>query len=147
MTWTYDGNPQANTKDEVRYLVGDTDTTDQQVSDEEITYQLAENPNVYRAAAEVCLALSLKYARQVQTTVGTYSASFQQRSEAYKALYADLRRKAARRAASVYVGGISQADKSTVEQDADRVVPYFGRDNSGFLNSPQALPDDNDPRF
>ena len=46
MTWTYGGAPgttsSATRRDAVRLLVGDTDTTDQQVSDEEIAQLQAE---------------------------------------------------------------------------------------------------------
>jgi len=52
----------------VRLLVGDTDTTDQQIQDEEITFALSQNGNnVYLTASWVARSIAAKYARLVDT--------------------------------------------------------------------------------
>ena len=38
MTWSYSGNPGASDLDHIRFLIQDTDTTDQLFSNEELTY-------------------------------------------------------------------------------------------------------------
>ena len=42
MTWTYSGNPSSTERDAVRFLVGDTDTNDQLLSNEEIDYLVTQ---------------------------------------------------------------------------------------------------------
>lgn len=62
MTWSYSGDPSASSVDQVRFLMGDTDSTNPQLSNEEITYLLNAWNNVpYLAAAEGCMAIAGKY--------------------------------------------------------------------------------------
>lgn len=42
MAWSYSGNPGASNLDEVRFLIQDTDTDDQLLSDAEINYLLTQ---------------------------------------------------------------------------------------------------------
>ncbi len=68
MTWTYSGDPSSSDKDEVRFLVGDTDTSDQLVSDEEINYALAVWLDLYGTkywvAAVVAENIAGKFTRE-----------------------------------------------------------------------------------
>ena len=57
MTWTYSGNPATSTRDEVRFLIQDTDTNDQQLQNEEIDYLIAAYGDPYGAAVAACSAL------------------------------------------------------------------------------------------
>ena len=41
MTWTYSGNPDSSVRDELRFILQDTDTNFQLLSDEELDYLLA----------------------------------------------------------------------------------------------------------
>jgi len=52
MTWTYSGNPANSSSDAVRFLIGDTDTTDQLISNEEIAYLVTVHGNIRRVASE-----------------------------------------------------------------------------------------------
>jgi hypothetical protein len=88
MTWTYSSAPDNSTaagrRDAVRELVGDTDTTDQQVTDESIALHLtATRNNIYGAAAVVCRLIAGKYARLVSTSVDGASQSFGERQRHY----------------------------------------------------------------
>lgn len=98
MTWTY-VDPNNNARDKVRFLIGDTDTTDQLVSDEEIAYLLSETGNsVYLAAHDACYAISSKFARMATSkSVGDLSLSFANRAEQFAALAERLVELAARR--------------------------------------------------
>lgn len=60
MTWSYTG-PQNSPKDEVRFLLGDTVQQDESLSDEEITYLLGADPDVYLAAANAAENMAAKY--------------------------------------------------------------------------------------
>ncbi len=125
MTWTYGGDPAANTRDEVRFLVGDTDSTDTQVTDAEISWALADASNTTLAAAQIAEAIAAKYARFVSKSVGDLSIQYAQRQQHYAELAARLKAKGSRRGVVPYAGGISQADKETQEDDSDRVQPSF----------------------
>ena len=73
MSWSYDPTDLDTTTasgrlNTVRLLVGDTDTIDQQVQDEEVTFALSENGNnVYYSGAWIARAIASKYSRQVTT--------------------------------------------------------------------------------
>lgn len=131
MTWTYYGDPSDNTKDEVRFLVGDTNSDDRLVEDEEINYALA-NESVYNAAATVAKAIAAKFAREADFSVDGLSKSLSQRAEHYRSLSAELSQKAATKAVTPYAGGISISDKNAVDSDADRVSPRFYRDQFDY---------------
>lgn len=80
MAWTYSGDPSGSARDEVRFLSGDTDTTNQQINDAEIAYLLASwNNNTYLSAAFACDAIAGKYTSKSDSSksVGDLSVSTQ----------------------------------------------------------------------
>lgn len=96
MTWSYDGDPDGDRKDEVRFMVGDTTETAPLVQDEEIEYMLTlyvpvTGKPAWLAAAWVCDAIAAKFARQVQQSLGALSRSAQQQFEHYRDLAAHYR--------------------------------------------------------
>jgi len=113
--------------DIVRYLVGDTDTTEQLVQDEEITYALTANPNVRMAAAEIALRIAIKFTREVTTRVGDTQVNWSDRAQQYSLLARQLRLEAALRGAIPYAGGIDAGDKATQAADPGLVQPAFTR--------------------
>lgn len=141
MTWTYSSSPDTGTadgrRDAVRLLVGDTDTNDQQIQDEEISFALSEaNDNVYRAAAQVARFIAGLYARRVDTSFDSLDTSYAQRQEHYHKLAEKLDRMAKRKGGlgMPSAGGISVSDMDSVEDDSDRVEPAFRRNQ--FRNPP-----------
>lgn len=106
MTWSYSGNPAASANDKVRFLCGDTDTNNQQITNEEIAFLLTEwGGNAYTAAAEACMAIAGKYASKADSSrsVGDLSISTQYQAQA-KAMVEramDLRNQASRAASPV----------------------------------------------
>ena len=144
MTWTYGGAPgttsAATRRDAVRLLVGDTDTTDPQVTDEEIAFALTQGvDDVYVAGAVICRALSGKYARLVDSSVESVSASYSQRATQYAELATRLTQDS-KRLGSVGLGvpdagGISISDMASVETDPDRVPGAFRIEE--FTNPPR----------
>jgi len=133
--WSY-SSPLADTKDQVRFLVQDTDSTAPLIQDEEIVWQLMEFPNVRRAAAEVASQIALKFARTPDIKDGDTTVSYSQRATQYAALARTLKREATLLAAVPYAGGISIADKQTGEADTDRVRPAFSRELFGLTTEP-----------
>lgn len=96
MAWSYSGNPASSVRDEVRFLIGDTDENSQQLQDEEIDY-IATNapdtgalyPNV-AAAALAASALAARYAKLIDKTVGSLSISYSQKFQQYTSLATSL---------------------------------------------------------
>ena len=124
--WSYSGNPATSTLDKVRFLIGDTDIDDRQLSDLEINAILADNASEPYATAITCVeGLISKYSRRVTKSVGDLSISYSEILSNYRELLAGLRRRATIQLCKPYAGGISIADKQTDEADSDRVQPSF----------------------
>lgn len=95
MAWTYGGDPSANNRDKVRFLIGDTDSTNELLQDAEITFLFNEwNSNAYLAAAHACDSLAAKFAGKADNSksVGDLSIStqFGQQADRYRSLGAQL---------------------------------------------------------
>lgn len=94
MSWSYNTS-LTSTKDQVRYLVGDTNALDQQVQDEEIVFSLSQNGgNIYLAAAMVANSLSAKYSNAKDITVDGMSIKNSTRAQSYASLAIQLEAKA-----------------------------------------------------
>lgn len=77
MTWSYSGNPGASDLDHIRFLIQDTDTTDQLFSNEELTYLFNSYGDAYSAAIAAVTTLIAKGSRvqEESKTVGDLSLS------------------------------------------------------------------------
>lgn len=122
MSWSY--NPGASTRDWVRFRIGDTDTADQLLSDEEINSALTREGNEYKAAAVCADAIAGKFAREADKRVGPLAISASQKSERYTTLAAQLRSEVGRRVAP-WLGGRDQDDVDAAKAETDRVHPSF----------------------
>lgn len=128
MTWTYT-DPGSIPRDVVRFLVGDTDSTDPQLSDEEIAFLLSQQSNPYRAAALAAGSLAAKFSRQVTKSVGTLSLSLSDKAQRYRDLSAQLKLEAENNTSPpipVSTAG-SIADKQSRSADPDWNGPEFSR--------------------
>jgi len=125
MTWTYTNNASNVSRDSIRLLVGDTDQTDQLVTDEEIAYALTQRGNAQLAAAFICKAIATKFARFVDKEVGDLKQSYSQRVTQYKEMAEELEASGSIGSAVPFAGGISVADKESERSDTDRVDPRF----------------------
>lgn len=143
MAWSYD--PTNLTTDNasgrlntVRLLLGDTDTLDQQVQDEEVLFSLSQTGNnVYYAAAWLAKTVASQYARKVDVSLdGALSAKYSDLSKQYKALSEALeyQGKKAGAAVGVVAGGMTISDINAVRGNTDRVEGSFRRDR--FRNPP-----------
>lgn len=77
MSWTYSGNPGSSTLDEVRFLIGDTDTNDQLLSNEELQWLIDKWSDAYSAAISAVTQLLSQAARSTEQNkkVGDLSLS------------------------------------------------------------------------
>ena len=149
MAWSYDesnltvdtANGRLNV---VRFLLGDTDTNDQQVQDEEVLFALSENSNnIYLSSSWLARSVAGKYARKVDIQLdGALSAKYSDLQKQYLALGDYLENEGKKKGASIGIkaGGISKTIVDNVRQNTDRIEPSFRRDR--FRNPPSYSGDD-----
>jgi hypothetical protein len=134
MAWTYGGDPSANARDAIRFLIGDTDTTDQLLSDEEIAWVNSEASGtstgttaLYDAAYRCCLTVASKLAREADKQIGDLSVSMSQRAKAYREQAASLKALSGREGGVPipYAGGITISDKEIDEENSDLFRSWF----------------------
>lgn len=125
MSWSYN-TAFPTDRDKVRFLIGDTDSTAQQLSNEEINGALDLEANLYMAAAMCARALEGKYAREADKWVGDLKVLASQKSERYAELASRLEKK--KRTHQVpFAGGISVAGKDALLADTDWPPTSFTR--------------------
>ena len=137
MTFTYTpGDTSSATR--VRLLIGDTDPEaplQQRLENEEITDLLAMFGGYRAAAAGAAEALAAKFARLATEKRMGMASLVWKRYESLTALAKTLRTSASF-AALPFAGGISVAQRTSLDQDTDRVTPSFQR---GMLNNPSSV--------
>lgn len=135
--WTYDPTnlgtaTAAEQLDSVRFLVGDTDTNDQQVQDEEIAFALEQTgSNIYYAASWVARGIAAKYSRLVDTDLdGQLAESYSQLQTHYSKLSDRLEYQGKTTSGGIgfAAGGLSRARMKAVESDTDRKGSRIRRD-------------------
>lgn len=124
--WTYSGDPDSSLKDSVRFLVGDTLYTDQQIFDPEVLYAIKTRGNIWGAAATCCMMLSTQMSRKADTKQGDLYILYSSRAKQYAMRAAYYENKAIALGGGLpYAGGISVADKINEVANNDRVNPAF----------------------
>ena len=143
MAWSYDPTDLDTTTasgrlNTVRLLVGDTETLDQQVQNEEITFALSQNgDNVYYSAGWTARTISSQYARKVNTSLdGALKADYSDLMKHYSTLADNLeyQGKTSGAAVGVLAGGITKSGIEAVRANTNRVEGSFRRDR--FKNPP-----------
>lgn len=137
MTWTYT-DPSTSTRDAVRFLIGDTDTNDQLVTDAEIAFITTEYTDKYLAAAELCEAIAAKLARDVDTTNGDLRVAAQKRFEHYNTLAKKYRSKGGK-LATMWAGGRLLSEKETAADDTTITQPSFTRGMHDFPGNDESI--------
>ena len=132
--WSYSGNPTSSTKDEVRFLVGDTNPKDKQLDDCEIEYLVAQEGTAIDAAICACIGLIALYSRDFDGQFGNTTSA--QIAANYKELLAELRIKRDRKPYKMFAGGLTKTDKLTQSQNTGRVRPEFTKT---MFNNPRAI--------
>jgi hypothetical protein len=142
MAFTYDPtalttSTEAGRRNIVRFLVGDTDSTDQQMDDDEVLFALGQNSdNVNYAASYLCRALASKYSRKIDVQLSeVLQAKYSSLQSHYLSLADTLEAEAKKQSGLGFsAGGISRSEVTTARQLTDRVEPSFKRDQ--FWNPP-----------
>jgi hypothetical protein len=150
MTWTYDAEPfvdvftgppyasTQDTRDSVRFLIGDTNSADPQLQDSEVdglnnlntsftSLGAQDGPtNIFQAAVTACVALSARYTRMANKTVGDTSIEYQAIAQSYRDLQPQIMAMAARYDVPVpYAGGQSISEMENDRMDGDLPQSQF----------------------
>jgi hypothetical protein len=140
MSWTYSGDPSSSAKDEVRFLVGDTDEGDPLLRDAEVTYAINQTGGVITAAIRCCELIMSKFSRLADESIGPLRIDYSQKAKGYRTMISQLRERLFLNGAPPYAGGISKTDKHFNDQQTDRVRPAFTKNemhNPSYAANPQ----------
>jgi hypothetical protein len=115
-------------KDKVRFYIQDTDITNAQLQDEEITAMITLHGSYKEAAVICCETLAMKYAGQDDSRkIGNMTLSnFYAKSKKYTELAKTLKTRFSG-IITPFAGGISVSGKETYTEDSDIVQPAFKR--------------------
>lgn len=144
-TYNYMLDAPPTALDQVRSLIGDTDSTAVLLYDSEVQdYLTGNNGSVYQAAINCCTAIAAKYSRRADVKADDISKMNSQIAKAYRNLSSELQVQLALQGTSPKAGGISKGDKNSVILNPDRVEPSFTRttgappeSNIGIVNDQQ----------
>lgn len=131
MAFTYSGNPADSDRDAVRFYSGDTDANDPLLQNTEVEFAIAENTNLFLAAAECCEAIAAKFARKVTRSNIGQSANLSDKQNHYEQRAMKLRQRA-RRNLQVFAGGLTKSGKRALDADTDATQPDFARGMDDF---------------
>lgn len=149
MTWTWGNAPGLTTaatrRDAIRSLIGDTVTTNQLQTDEQLAFYLTFTDGstflgIRLAAAMAAEAIAGLYSQKADSlTIGRTKVDYQEAAARFLALAASLKKAAAAAGGGgIYMGGISVADNLAHAENSDVVQPqsYTGRDSYPGTNPP-----------
>jgi hypothetical protein len=140
VTWNYSGDPTNSTRDEVRFLVGDTCADEPLVQDEEIAYALGKYSKPNLAAALVLRTLAAKMSRLVTSRVGEVSSNCSDLAKAYSDRAKELDPGGIVVSDGLLVlpsfGGLSISEKETLDADTDAVQPAFRKGMNDIPGGP-----------
>lgn len=141
MSWSYSSANLSSTSGAtanltaVRLMVGDTDTNNQQIQNEEINWLLSLNTVITFAAADACDILAAKYAFQCNSENSELRVSAAARHKQFQALADRLRKMgpgagpggegAGTVLGEMYVGGAVSADVETLADNDSYISPPF----------------------
>jgi len=136
MTFTYGGNLAASNRDQVRFLVGDADSTEVFLQDEEIDWLIAiwlPKGSIYYPAAMACEAIAAKFAREVTTTSDSQTVGTSELQQKYMELAARLMRQheTLLTGGEVSMGGVNAGE----QPDPTVTSPAFGTGMHDYIEA------------
>lgn len=149
MAFTYEGNLAGSEKDQVRFLVGDTDETEFFLHDDEITWlisQWAQKGSIYYTASMAAESIAAKFAREVSLTSDSQTVGTSELQQKYLDLASRLMRmhETLLTGGNVDMGGVLAGE----QPDPTVTSPAFGTRMHDFVEAgPQDLGDISFPAF
>lgn len=135
LQWTYSGNPGNSDLDQVRFLVGDTISTEPLLDDREVLFAISSKTNLHMAGSMLADHLAARFSRKADYTVGPVSKSMSKLAESYRRLAADLRRDATAGALPSFPA-TKVAEKEALQQDDTLTKSHFA---IGMFDNPDAV--------
>lgn len=129
MTWSYSGDPSTSTRNNVRFLISDTNSADQLFSDEELNHVISElDGDAYNAARECAEVLIARFSREADSTsksVGdiSVSESYSGKIAHYKELAQSLLMRRLRKSPPRMV-----ANAESLKSTNDRIIDDYNTD-------------------
>ena len=131
--FTYNDDKLSVTRNQVRLLIDDKNSTDQQFSDDEIDFFNDQEGNIYGAASVAALSLQFRFGGQADKTVGDLKISLSQKSDAYEKLAKTFAKKAEDKGTpQIFAGGLTISGKNTDRSNDDLVQPAFYKWQNDF---------------
>jgi hypothetical protein len=124
MAFTWTGDPNASTIEQIRWEIYDIDSTQAKFADAEIQYAYDQEHSILGAAARLCEQLQVRYCGAANRSMGPLRVQLNELAQTYRSKAKDLRMRSIKYAYP-YVGGISDAKKDTFEDDSDLIQPNF----------------------
>ena len=137
MGFSYSENPASSDRDQLRFLIQDTNCDDVLFQDAELDWLLLEAGSPLNAAIRAVETLLAKWAGKCDEKVGQVSVSFSQKVDNYKKLLETLKRRVGISGGVPYAGGIRISDKQRQREDGDRVSPAFTKHRDDFPQNSQ----------
>lgn len=129
LPFSYSGDPASSALDQVRFLLGDTTSTNPYLGDAEIDWVLSIDANPFFAAAMGADIIGARFASQTAKSVGDLSISGGDKARGFADLATRLRSMAVNPringVPTPYYGGATYDDKNVDRQNTDLVQPYF----------------------
>lgn len=133
MSWTYAGDPAASTLAAVRFLIQDTDTTDQLLNDAEINYLLGIYTTAAITAPRAALIVARKFARlATMTRIGDTQVDYAGRADSYFSLAQQLFVDARPSTGVIFIGGLSRERNDDYLDDSDLIGPDLMPHSDGW---------------
>jgi hypothetical protein len=146
--WTYSGDPLTSPKDEVRFLISDTNPADPLLQDAEIRYQIAlvygsvdNAPAIgnYLPAAFAADGIAARYARQADKSVGDLHISHSNQFKQFQLLAQRLRARATNALVPPYSGGQSWGEKKSTYSNPDLIEPAIKIEGMTYVRGPRGV--------
>lgn len=137
MSWTYNAS-LLNTSSlmQVRLLVGDTNTADQQLQDEEINYFVTQEGSAQAGAVSAARALYAKYSRKATKQVGDLKIDAEKIAQHYLDLLTELQSKSTSVNAIPTAGGIYTSERDANQADESLLHTSIRRGMHDFVKPP-----------
>lgn len=129
----YGNDPENDTADELRLLIGDTDLSDPLLSDEEVAFFLSDAGGAaIWGAIRAATAVAAKFARKVTSTSGRVSKALSDLMQHYLDLARRLEQRAEEVSGAMVFTALTRSGKEADRVDTDLVQPQFriGQDDN-----------------
>ena len=129
----YTDDPENVPTDELRLLIGDTDTSDELLSDNEVDYYLDDaGGDAVWGAVRAATGVAAKFARKVTSTSGRVAKQLSDLMQHYLDLARRLEQRAEERSGTPIFTALTIDDKRQDREDPNLVQPQFfiGQDDN-----------------